>query len=206
MKNTKLKTTLLTLAACFTSATVFGQTVTLLTQTDNFADSGGNVTSGLYGIVVDTDGTGFALGQYGPFDSAPGAGAWPDSFLTTGDGSATSDGLVYTNFYNDGFIGGAPSVRHSSGEGIASTGDQFGIMWFPGLTEGDIPSVGDSYGFFTNDNLTIPSAGDTTPYGDFITDDIKTADYTVVPEPSTYAAIFGFGVLLFVFLRRRFKK
>ena len=204
----KIKTTIIALAACMLSASVFGQSVLLQIRSWDFADAGGdNVNTGLYGIVGDTDGSGFQQGNWGPssFDR--------DTFLNLQDGTQSTNAFVSdlgpiesaaeSNIF--GYIN-ERNVNHSSGAGLVGTGDAWGILWFPGIeSAGDI-GVGTSYGFYTADELTIPSAGDAVNYASFVSEDIKTADYTVVPEPSTYAAIFGFGVLLFVFLRRRFKK
>ncbi len=203
-KNSKLF--FLVLLGCFVSTGAFGQTVTLLTQSENFADAQGNVVpSGtLFGILVDTSGDGFFTNEYGPFSGGLNGNEYPDSSIALSDGTPTSNALVFVGTTgSNGYIGGAMDVRHSNGSGIAGTGDQWGIIWFPGITNGQTPSSGDSYGFFTHDSLTIPPAGETAFYGDFIPQDIKTADYTIVPEPSVYAAAIGLGILIFVFVVRR---
>ena len=133
------------------------------------------------------------------------AGGDPTGDMFSGRVQESSQGGPATGFAPATFTDIA--VDHTSRpNGIASTGGQFGIIWFPGITDVSQITAGTTYGFYTNSNLVFDDPGSAVNYRDHITNDMKGAEYTVVPEPSTYAAIFGFGVLLFVFLRRRFKK
>jgi hypothetical protein len=215
----------LTAIGFIASSALFAQTVTLQIQTPNFADRDGNpVAPGTpWGIVFDLSGDIFTGGgavdlQLDPFTSPLEMETRPDAMLSRGFGTSTSDlALAYVRGSvtipvgpnaGPGAFTNADGVRHLDGTGLAADNMQFGVIWFPGLSAGDTPGAGDAYGFYTNDNLRMPSSSvSARNFSEFISNtDIKTAQYSIVPEPSTYAAIFGFGVLLFVFLRRRFKK
>ena len=86
-----------------------------------------------------------------------------------------------------------------------STGDQLAVAWFPSLTLASDFSLisGASYGLYTGGAMPtwqIPSAGDTLS---LTVPDGVTASFSAIPEPSTYAAIAGAGVLSLALWRRR---
>ena len=76
-------------------------------------------------------------------------------------------------------------------------------------TDGDVvPFVMKAFGLEAGQGVANDQ-----PYGDIVIDEIRIADtfydaagFTMVPEPSTYAAILGFLALAFAFMRRRRNK
>lgn len=220
-KMKKIQSILIASAAVWASTSVFAQAVSLEIATGNFADvSGDPVPEGtLWGIVVDTTGAGFGesvITQGGMTTLEPGsffldldgtpAGIWLGGIFPSQNSGPPPDSVP-------GWFGTAADIPHVGGLGEASTGDQWGIIWFPNIQMESIPyGTNQGYGFFTRQSLTIPTANSTETYSSFIPNDIKTADWfaigqdhgpmRIIPEPSIYAAIFGFGILLFVSFRR----
>jgi hypothetical protein len=90
-------------------------------------------------------------------------------------------------------------------------GDPLALYWFPTLTiSATAPGLGTPYGMYAGDPLWVmPSDGATVDL-DFITqfvggslpDNLGFANFTVIPEPSTYALI-GLGLLGLIFIARR---
>jgi hypothetical protein len=95
--------------------------------------------------------------------------------------------------------------------GGLAAGQPFGIYWFPGYTNiSQELTAGSSFGFFTHPSWTVPNDGDTGSFGletiaidGLVPDTMTIASYTVVPEPSTYALLFGGLALIGVWVRRR---
>ncbi len=161
-------------------------TASILIQTENFADSSLNLApeGSVFGIVVDTDGTGLRAEEFGQFPAfTPGT---EQTFLVDRNGSETGNALVFRGVLPaDGYIGGALSVPHAVAGGLASSGDPWGIVWFPGVRAGETPRPWDAYGF-------LPVQGDFPPprhtvsfFQASLNDTIKTADYF-----STFVATF----------------
>lgn len=107
--------------------------------------------------------------------------------------------------------------------GGISQGDSLGFYWFTNLSPGDTVTAGTSYGFFRSDSVlsgsgadfawSVPADGSIielsayldsiTGSSDGISNSTFSASLTVVPEPATYAAIFGVLALALVAYRRR---
>jgi len=113
---------------------------------------------------------------------------------------------------NGGF---STTISFLLGDGIVA-GKQFALLWFPSLTEGDIPVGGESYGFYTDASWLVPVDGALESYayendhpavGGSIPSSTGLANRIVpggaIPEPSSFAAIAGFGMLGFAAMRKR---
>jgi hypothetical protein len=202
----------LVLAAVSAQATTTLQFSVAPTGATNFANSSGVATNGMaWGVIIDTTSGTFATGSYDAFNTAV-AG-----FLTVG-GVATDDYYVPSGLVTQAL--GAPffTGSESGNGGITSintvpdvgtvtnltAGDKFGIVWFQSSTA----NAGDSYGFQTFADFTMPGAGAVQSYAsDFQSaspDPIKSASFTIpttVPEPGMASlSLLGFAGLFF---RRR---
>jgi hypothetical protein len=87
-----------------------------------------------------------------------------------------------------------------------STGDQLAVVWFPTLTNADLSMMsGVSYGLYSGASSSwwVPAAGGTVSLS--VPDGTMASFVSVsaIPEPSTYAAIFGGLALGFATWRRR---
>lgn len=196
-----------------TASALFGQSVTITTNV-RVGDEGGTYTDGmLWGFVMDVAGDGFdglgAAQQVGEMTLTPGT----EMFLLDAAGLPTDD-IIYINnppnttvfappLGGSGVIGtmtGLP-IDAASSLGIAEA-QQWGAIWFPTLgAAGGSVALGDFVGFNTDVANLIPAAGSTVSQ-DFMADGVA-ATIEIVPEPSTYAAIFGLVVLGMAYLRRR---
>ena len=115
---------------------------------------------------------------------------------------------------------GAPGAFDASLAGIVLdasivAGKSIAIYWFPSLTVASAaPTAGAAYGTFTDASWVIPADGSTVSFpfetvaiGGSLPDSAGVASLTiagsVIPEPSTYAALAGVAVLGLAALRRR---
>jgi hypothetical protein len=146
--------------------------------------------------LVDTDGSAFSV---------------EDLTLLTA-GLSITDSATYPGFH---VIGSATagsvftSTTLGSGFtfdlGIVSNGDSFGILVFSNSTATTL--ISDSFNLYTNASWLIPSDPASRQFGSTYpnlgSSDSITASGSVVPEPSTYAALAGLFVLSFAMVRRR---
>lgn len=177
----------------------------------NFANGSGTVTNGMsWGLVIDTQSNGFSAGSYENF-SVNASG-----FLVVG-GVATDDYYVTTGLATQSI--GAPffaGVEAGSGAITSTTGgpdvgtvtnltagDAFGLIWFSNVGD-TTASIGDQYGFFTTGTFTWGGAGSITSYSGAFSgaDPLRSASFTVVPEPSRALLLLG-GVFGLIMRRRR---
>jgi hypothetical protein len=149
-------------------------------------------------IIVDTNDDGIDF-----FSSSLGVTLTSGSFIGTSD-----DYIIAYNAVAGGFgtsISGNASF--TLGSNSIDENDDFYILFFADRSgDGITTQAGDSFGFLQEANWFVPgnNAG-TFQFGTAftqITDPISTVG-TVVPEPSTYAALSGLLALSSVMLRRR---
>ncbi|MCH8476114.1 MAG: PEP-CTERM sorting domain-containing protein [Opitutales bacterium] len=186
------------------------QSVTLEINTGNFTNEDLVVTNGMpWGILIDTEGDGFDFGSstLDPF-ALPGDGN--GAFLSFGGSQST----LYFHQVNetletlvpirpdDGYMTVANTVPINDGSSNnVSTGDSWALMWFTSTSNPG--ELGTSFGFL-DVGETLPAEGSTVDFSGSV--DPSGSQFYAIPEPSTYAAIFGLGVLGFVVLRRKFTK
>jgi hypothetical protein len=193
---------------------------------DGFRDMGGAIANNMpYALVVDASGVGdfsaITSNSIDPFNINAGTNTFVS--LTRNGGTATTLKYVYVNAAGTpkltqaagGFNGSVTNyagLNHEAqgGGSPIGTGDQWGIIWFPTLGAGNWNAVaGTPLGFLTSATapaFTIPANGATVNFssnavftgaGNFL------PSYSIVPEPSTYAAIFGAAALAIAIIRRR---
>lgn len=165
------------------------------------ADSSGTLTNGMnYAIVVDTSGNGFNPGLYEAFDISTSGVALSIS------GSATDDYFVFGDSLGTTATGGPPLFAAGTMNDLLSNivygaygaTDPFAIIWF----ESNSANAGDSYGFYTDSGLVLPSDGATVSFVSEIGTNTKPASFTVVPEPAHFALLLGSLGLGVILLRR----
>ena len=210
-------------AALLAASALFGQSVTITVAT-YVADAAGTNTNGmLFGIIVDTNNDGWYTGLTDPLvgigemvipDTSGGPVMMP---VLEADGITPTDDYFYIDsaanvtvgapppLFPPGFantIAGVPTNANPLAMGI-SDNDPFGIIWFPslGAAGGPLVNLVDTFGFNTDPANVIPPEGFTGTI-DNMADGVA-GDVPIVPEPSTYAAIFGLVVLGLAYLRRR---
>lgn len=140
-----------------------------------------------------------------------------DFFPISTAGWVSGDNLILGNFWLTDFDflgedGGFSTILVFNLSGGIASGQQFGFLWFPTLTDqSSNPSAGTPYGFYTQPSYIIPSDGDTASFsfetvsiGGSIPDALGAASLQVVPEPSS-AALIGIGAACLYLLRRRAK-
>ncbi len=186
-------------------------TVTVQIQSGNFANASNVATNGMpYAIVVSTVDSSFSPGLYDAFDvSSVGAGG--GKLLTIG-GVETDDWYTFGSALNSTQAGPPPDfftgyanqvstifINADDSNSPITSGDAFAIIWF---ADGN-GNEGSGYGFYENANLLVPNQGATTNFSADVGNSLKSADYSLVPEPSAYAAVLGLAVLAFVHVRRR---
>ncbi|GAA5128751.1 PEP-CTERM sorting domain-containing protein [Luteolibacter yonseiensis] len=209
--------TLLCSAANGAVSLQFSDTNNVLT---NFLNGAGNNTTGMvWGILVDTQGNGFAGGNYDPgFSLAATTNALT---LTVSNGLASDDRLfiasanmVTTTTTADETPAGMNRILTMGNMNINSPvafGQSYAIIWFDTTTRPTATTDGLKYGIFvppaTNVGLAntttankLPGADGTFSYAAIFDgpDAPKTMDYVLgVPEPSALAlgAIGALGLL-----------
>lgn len=197
------KTLIFALSMCLISI-CRSQTVTLNIQSGIMSNSVGTVVpdGSLFQVIASPDAT-FA---------APTAGSF------TG---GSNDIVIFSYAVNSvasgasGYVLTAPVINLST---YAIAGDFLELRWFPTLTTGSASPGGSTfygqYGYAEQSTSAwiAPASGQTLSYAFLTTSAGGTLADTVgqamsqtapIPEPSTYAAIFGVAALGFVAYRRR---
>jgi hypothetical protein len=135
------------------------------------------------------------------------AGSSLTSSSTYGDFSALTSGTASTIF---GGTSLALPLSNYSLPSVANTGDKFAILVFS--TSLTTAIGGDTYKIWTDSSWVIPADGSTTsfqitPANGFFTTLTSASSFngtvSAIPEPATYAALFGLGVLGMAAFRRR---
>lgn len=182
---------------------VFSQTATLQITTSGFQNEDSVVTNGMtWGIVVDTNSSGGS--GFSDLQSNLTASVVP----IAGNNSQLNIGGIASDLYlfidatfptttnsgppsfNDGFI----NQITINGTGLVESGDPYFLMWLPDSTINN----GDPVGLF-NPGLTMPADGAGVTISSSIT--AGSADFTVVPEPSS-ALLLLIGSACLFFKRR----
>lgn len=186
-------------------------TVTINIKTAGWGDASAAANDLAWGILIDTDGASFGGDFSGSFLTDLGAAlngfTIPSVTGAGGFGSGTSvfDEYVFVSGRalttpsgppTPGLAGYMNDLGTNLGSGIDAS-DDYGLLWFS--TGTTTLTTSDTFGF--QDLGTLPADGATiTPS---TTAGFATSAITVVPEPSTYAAIAGLVVLGFTAVRRR---
>ena len=135
-----------------------------------------------------------------------------------------SDDLILDTFsaIDLGAGNGGFSGSNTYDQGSLVAGQELAIYWFYGVSQGDVISSGDSFGFFRTDIVDAASGADASfnvPAGggvniaagaeelfmtgtQFVRDDFIASNGIVVPEPNG-VLLLGLGVLLMVGRRSR---
>ena len=193
---------IIALLSLLLSPLAYAQTVTIFVETAGFQNSSGAISNDMaWGLVIDTTGTGFSNLSNSQLE--------PFTFPSFSQSVDMGDGLIFfraeSNTSNSGPAGGftdgymnrvssIPVNDNPAANGISS-GHLYGLIWFPVASALE----SDSYGFIDL-GLAIPPQGGNPNISTEVNP--TSADFTVVPEPSTYAAILGFLALAFVGARR----
>jgi hypothetical protein len=197
--------------ALLAASALFGQSVTI-TANVRVQDDVGVYTDGmLWGFVMDVNGDGFDGLETGQIGDQTLVSPGTEQFLLDATGTPTDD-IIYLNDNLTVFappLGGSGCITTMTGLPInagsslgIATGQQWAAVWFPTLGAGaGALNLGEFVGFNTNAANILPAEGSTETQ-DFMADGVA-ATVAVVPEPSTYAAIFGLMVLGLAYLRRR---
>ncbi|MEX0321952.1 MAG: PEP-CTERM sorting domain-containing protein [Puniceicoccaceae bacterium] len=178
---------------------------------DGFLDSTGTAKTGMYwGFVVDTGGSGFGGSgpvTYSPFDVTSSGflsagGSLTDDYFVLGT-TATLGGPPFLTFDASGVGGDASAIDDMGGIDVLTqslVGKDFAIIWF----ESNSATLGDNYGLLDT-TLQMPTDGATFDASATISalTPGNASLVVAVPEPSTYALLFGLTGLGFVIYRRR---
>jgi hypothetical protein len=215
-----MKRNYLALLLVVCTSPLIGDVTLLYDFGDFFSANGSQAPVSSYAVLVaDTGSDGF-LGAY---TSAANANfsAFGGTSLTVGSALSGSgnDEIVGVFTMTDfggasGFSGTLTGINVVSGS--LAAGQQLAIYWFPTITTTSIAGSVSEYGFFRSDSPVSNSdigfimPGDGSNVNLFAltvsaTGDLAESALTAVavPEPSTYAAIFGALALGFVAYRRR---
>ena len=131
--------------------------------------------------------------------------------LTFADGSLIGATNDYVFAYNAAQNFG-PSISVASGntnfsinDAGASAGYSFALLYFNGTSGASVTTLGgELFGFLTSGDWTIPANDSGTfNFGSEFSTVTGSANLTVVPEPSTFAALAGLCALGAVMVRRR---
>lgn len=184
----------------------FGQSAVLSITTSGFQNENGVVTNGMtWGVVVDTNASGGS--NFSDLQTSLTSSSVP----TAGSNAQLNIGGVASDLYL--FIDANNPLTTNSGppsfadgymfeiaidvSGVASSGDSYFLMWLPDSNLG----AGDPIGLL-DPGLTLPSAGNTVDVSSSII--AGSADFTVIPEPtSTLLLMVG---SFFLFLTRRCRR
>jgi MYXO-CTERM domain-containing protein len=180
------------------------------------AGSDGNLTSQrVWGILVDTNGNGFSLGNYAAGASLAANAANVLSTYIEGVTTTTDDVLYISpnlmvnsvSTVDGGTVSGQgrPTSFANVQTPNGSVGDQFYVVWFDQTTLGGVTAIGDKYGAFRIPAFTIPADGATVSFAsNFVGAEptqLANLSFTGVPEPS--AAVLGALGALGLLRRRR---
>jgi len=216
-----LKKILLPCAALFSAVVAFAVTFNL--ALDGVRDANGNFVpvSTLVLVVVDTAGDGFGANVLANGSSAVG-----------GTFGGTDDLIVWRGDFGGGDTGAFFDAVNFSMTAAAVPNDRaIQFVWLPTLTTSSLTLVSSaSYGTYTSTNATqfgsssswstggsdsavyrlnafatnnTGNLADNLAFPVRLADSVLTANFSVVPEPSTYAALFGVVALAGTIVWRR---
>ncbi len=153
----------------------------------NFADAAGTVTNGMFwGVIVDTDNTGFFT-TYDPFIVSANSvtilgnngSASTNVLITSADLTQDTSGFAEGDFITSGGPGGITAVADAALANGVSTGDVFRIVWFdPSNTQA---------GFLDDATFVIPADGAGVDYDSpFVGSRSSSSCYWYNPRPRTF--------------------
>lgn len=195
-----LRSLVLLSALALAPASVHSQVITLNIDAERLDDQNGNPmpATGLVVAVADRN-----EDDYGPVTT---------DWFASGDDFVFGSWQIQNSLGNGVFESGTFSVTLENG---LDAGDPFKLMWFPTLTTTNVASIplGTPYGEYKNDPTWVFHSVGLASFA-FVTEDADgggtvgvsgDATLTVVPEPSTYAAVFGLACLGWAVAKRRIK-
>jgi hypothetical protein len=201
-------------AATLTFSAVSGATAGVLT---NLAGSNGTVNQArAWGILVDTSGDGFKLGEYMAASNSMVAAS--KNVLSIASG--VTDDVLYiapammVNSNNATLDGGSlatgnlarPTTFTSMGTPNGSVGQAFMLVWFDNAAAlGTAAKDGDKYGAFRLPSFTIPADGAAVSFApNFVgVEPVRLADQSFLPVPEASTALLGALGALGLLRRRR---
>ena len=145
-------------------------------------------------IIVDTGADGF--------------GSFITNTISVGDTFAVNDILVGDQVIaanSTQGLSGTVAAIPGTASFTSTAGLSFGILVFENQTSLVGAEAGSTYQFFTDASWIVPADGGSSAFGTAFTQlsNVSSASLSVVPEPSTFAALAGLCALGAVMVRRR---